>query len=157
MGKMRFGARVVGEEKAAEQAKTRGVKSKVRYGDRVTGGAKAAKAKSKAPAKDPAKPSGQKAIPPLETEMSPEAFEVLLAEHAGQDGYLSIENLKTALNDAPSSFSRLLAWELNRADGARIGALQVLLQVETQRATGARDTVLSMLEGGLAAARGKTE
>lgn len=179
MGKVLYGARVVGEELAAAHKKERS-KKKIRYGSKVVDEApkKAAASKKKAPPTDAAAQAeaekaaaaakaaavaAEKAAAATTTEPSKqlasgetlgeEAFEALLATHANADGYMSIDALKNALEDAPTAFNRLMSWELGREGGPRIGSLTHLLETETKREGGPRSMILQVLEKAIASVR----
>lgn len=80
-------------------------------------------------------------------------LEALLAKYTAEDGYVSIKDLKTILEEMPQAFDRLFGWELNRRDGPRIGALQEFQRLEVQKQP-PRTLVLQTIEKGIAKARG---
>lgn len=165
MGKIRYGARVVGEELAAQHKKERG-KAKVKYGPRVTSDAPAQKAapkKKKVPPKTPAEQTldekhaaAEKAAESLKKigeQITQDEFDALVKSHANEDGYMSIDALKGALEAAPTAYNRLMSWELSREGGPRVGALTHLLEVETKREGGPRAMILQVLEKAIATVR----
>lgn len=116
-----------------------------------------AAAEKKAAAAEPEAAAEEEAVTDPENVMTEEAFEALMQNHVGDDGFVSIDDLKAALTSAPSSFNRLMAWELNRPEGPRVGAVAHLLEHEQKRDDGPRATVLGALESALKSARGKTK
>ncbi len=78
----------------------------------------------------------------------------LLAKHASQDGYVSIDKLKELLAEMPSAFDRMFSWELARVDGPRIGALEHLMKLETGVET-CRPLVVQAIEVAITKARGE--
>lgn len=82
------------------------------------------------------------------------ALQALVSKYATDDGYLAIKDVKSILKEMPNAFDRVLAWELGRKDGPRVGALQHLLELEGKREGGARAPVFQHIEMSLAKARG---
>lgn len=68
---------------------------------------------------------------------------------AGEDGYMSVPELKAALEAHPEKLDTFLDYEFEREGGARVTALRELLAVEMQREAGARDPVVARIEGAL--------
>lgn len=92
----------------------------------------------------------------LTEEAPPEkgSIEELIAKYASDEGYVSIGKLKELLEEMPSAFDRMYSWEMQRADGPRIGALQHLLQLENNSVK-PRVLVAHSIEGAIAKARGE--
>ena len=78
-----------------------------------------------------------------------------MAEQANDDGYLSIADVKKILEEMPNAFDRVLGWEIARADGPRVGALNHLLKLEMKRDGGPRQMIQQRIEMSLAEAKGK--
>lgn len=145
---MPYGRKVVGKEEAARRQK-RVARKGARYGHKVGDGEPTPELEE-----SQQQQTGEPPKPLPTGGMDEETFEALMAAHANDDGYLSIDALKEALEDAPTAYNRLLSWELNRADGPRVGALTHLLGEEQKRATGPRAPVMAAIEGALRQARG---
>lgn len=82
------------------------------------------------------------------------ALDKLVAEYATDDGYLAIEDVKAILDEMPNAFDRIFGWELGRADGPRVGALNHLMQLEIKRDGGPRAMVQKRIELALAEVKG---
>lgn len=87
---------------------------------------------------------------------APEKTELdeMIEKYASSDGYLSIKDLKGLLEEMPSAFDRVFSWELNRADGARVGALQHLQKIE-EGTESPRVLVVKAIESAIKKARGE--
>ncbi|MCK5650519.1 MAG: hypothetical protein KAJ42_04035, partial [Gemmatimonadetes bacterium] len=83
------------------------------------------------------------------------ALDALVVKHANDDGYLSIANVKAILEEMPNAFDRVFGWELARAEGPRVGALNHLLELEMKREGGPRHLVQQRIELSLKEIRGK--
>lgn len=82
------------------------------------------------------------------------SIEEMIAKYASEEGYVSIGKLKELLEEMPSAFDRMYSWEIQRADGPRIGALQHLLKLENE-AEKPRVLVSHSIEMAIAKARGE--
>lgn len=80
----------------------------------------------------------------------PVGADALISEAAGDDGYINLGELSKLVDEHPETRDRLLAAELQRADGPRKGALRKFLELEVQREGGPRGPVLARLESLLA-------
>jgi hypothetical protein len=82
------------------------------------------------------------------------SVEEMIAKYASDEGYVSIGKLKELLEEMPSAFDRMYSWEMQRADGPRIGALEYLLKLEKEAKT-PRVLIAHSIEGAIAKARGE--
>lgn len=144
-----YGAKVQGEEKAAAALEATTVKAK--FGSKVLGSKVDQRTEEEAEAAFEAKQAEKELEVPQGT--PDEELQALLDQHAGDDGYLSIGDLKAVLKEMPHALDRMIAWERQRSDGMRIGALQEFLRLESARDGGPRAHVQGFLESSLAKVR----
>lgn len=143
-----YGAGVVGEEQAAKNLEQQSGTAK--FGDRVLGTRVDERTEEERLADLEAR-EARKELEKKTSRPTPPELEDLVAKYASDDGYLSISDVKEVLEEMPSALDRMIAWEMERADGPRIGALKHFISLEAQRQGGARAPVIQHLESALAA------
>lgn len=86
--------------------------------------------------------------PEVETDSTETEPEVELADAADSDesGYVTIDELTSALAGDPSLLDTAIEAEFGRDDGPRKGAARVLLETELEREDGPREEVVARLE-----------
>lgn len=147
-----YGSRVQGEE--AAEAALASTKATAKFGSKVLG-SKVDQRTEEEVQEDRAAARAEEALNKVPVDADGE-LEARLQEYASEDGYVSIGDLKEILDEMPHALDRMIAWERERADGPRIGALQHFLKIESQRDGGPRAAVQAFLEKALARARSNT-
>lgn len=150
MTKKAYGSKVVGKEEAQRLLKAN--EKKARFGPKVLG-SKVDQRSEEEVHQDQANREARDALAKKTDNPVPEELDELVRKYATDDGYLSIENTKQVLEELPSALDRMIAWEMDRNDGPRIGALKHFIGMEAERQGGPRKPVLEHLEKALAAAR----
>jgi hypothetical protein len=76
---------------------------------------------------------------------------VAIAEGAGDDNTMSVDEVKVALAENPYAFDDFMVAELLRkGDGPRLGALRHLREIEGQRDGGPREDVVKLIDEAIA-------